>query len=118
MIKAERTKEKIEQVRQESQWESEKENIALEKFRKRFLDAIETERIEVTAFKVGSSLGSSTRDIYFGQTNHSVTTFRTTKLPPHIEAALKPLYSEQKKKQEDVKSKDKVGYCENDGQWL
>ncbi|XP_048254045.1 cilia- and flagella-associated protein 44-like isoform X2 [Haliotis rufescens] len=58
------TNEKIEVVRRELAWESEKHRIALEKLRKRFKDVVECERIVLKAFL----------------TPHEVASFRASKL--------------------------------------
>ncbi|XP_052253766.1 cilia- and flagella-associated protein 44-like isoform X2 [Dreissena polymorpha] len=57
-------REKIELVRRELAWESEKQRIALEKLRKRFKDVVECDRIVVKAFA----------------TPHEVASFRASKL--------------------------------------
>ncbi|XP_059142623.1 cilia- and flagella-associated protein 44-like isoform X2 [Physella acuta] len=59
-----RTLEKIDTVKKEMAWESEKLRISLEKLRKRFKDCVECERIVVKAFT----------------TQHEVTSFRASKL--------------------------------------
>ncbi|XP_052060229.1 cilia- and flagella-associated protein 44-like isoform X9 [Mytilus californianus] len=56
--------ERIEIVRKELAWESEKQRIALEKLRKRYKDVVECERIVVKAF----------------ETSHEVASFRAAKL--------------------------------------
>ena len=56
--------ERIEIVRKELAWESEKQRISLEKLRKRYKDVVECERIVVIAFK----------------TPHEVASFRAAKL--------------------------------------
>ncbi|CAG2237888.1 CFAP44 [Mytilus edulis] len=56
--------ERIEIVRRELAWESEKQRIALEKLRKRYKDVVECERIVVKAF----------------ETSHEVASFRAAKL--------------------------------------
>eukprot|EP00741_Cyanophora_paradoxa_P024459 tig00022075_g23616.t1 len=61
--------EKVKQARLELAWISEKKEIALRKLRKKFLDDIAVERIELLGFK----------------NEHSVTSFRT----PHLSATLK-----------------------------
>ncbi|XP_046572732.1 cilia- and flagella-associated protein 44-like isoform X2 [Haliotis rubra] len=58
------TNEKIEVVRRELAWESEKHRIALEKLRKRFKDVVECDRIVLKAFL----------------TPHEVSSFRANKL--------------------------------------
>ncbi|XP_053372820.1 cilia- and flagella-associated protein 44-like [Mercenaria mercenaria] len=57
-------REKIEVVRKELAWESEKQRIALEKLRKRFKDVVECDRIVVKAF----------------ESSHEVASFRASKL--------------------------------------
>ncbi|TPX71174.1 hypothetical protein SpCBS45565_g01378 [Spizellomyces sp. 'palustris'] len=69
------SEEKIRLVRKELEWISEKESIIPNKLRKTFLDVLQTERIEIRAFKA----------------NHIVATFRTTKLEQSVEVALQPL---------------------------
>ena len=56
--------ERIDIVRKSAEWQAERDAIAVEKLRKRFIDEVATERIELQAFK----------------TEHKVATFRTSKL--------------------------------------
>lgn len=46
------TSEKIENVKKDLQWISEKETIGLEKLKRKFLDDVVTESIEIKAFRV------------------------------------------------------------------
>ncbi|KAJ3035172.1 Cilia- and flagella-associated protein 44, partial [Rhizophlyctis rosea] len=69
------TQEKIYNVKRELEWISEKESIGPAKLKKKFLEGVEMERLELSAFL----------------SNHSVATFRTLKLDQSLEAALQPL---------------------------
>jgi hypothetical protein len=59
------TDEKIDLLRKDLQWTSERETIGLQKLKRKFLDDISTETIEIKAFRC----------------DHKVLTFRTIKLP-------------------------------------
>ncbi|KAI8915149.1 hypothetical protein DFJ77DRAFT_430281 [Powellomyces hirtus] len=69
------TEKKIELVRKELEWISAKESVIPTKLRKRFLDPLQTERLEVHAFR----------------TSHMVTTFRTIKPEHALDVVLQPL---------------------------
>jgi hypothetical protein len=58
------TKVKIEKLRKDMLWNSEKETVALKKLKRKFFDDISSETIEIKAFRC----------------NHKVQTFRTLKL--------------------------------------
>ncbi|KAJ3297198.1 Cilia- and flagella-associated protein 44 [Borealophlyctis nickersoniae] len=74
------TEEKIRLIRRELEWISEKESIGPNKLRKKFLDDLQTERIQIAGFK----------------NNHTVATFRTLKLEQSLENTLQPLLMAEK----------------------
>ncbi|KAJ1551769.1 Cilia- and flagella-associated protein 44, partial [Nowakowskiella sp. JEL0078] len=86
------TMEKISIVRKELEWISEKESIGPKKLKKKFLDDIQTERIEILAFK----------------NPFSVSTFRTTKLEIELDAAFQPVVNNEKGNVNIKQSKDVV----------
>ncbi|KAJ3195546.1 Cilia- and flagella-associated protein 44 [Irineochytrium annulatum] len=73
------TKEKITNVRKELQWISEKESIGPNKLKSKYLDDIQTETIEIAAFR-----GSL-----------SVSTFRTSKLEQTLASVFHPLVNDR-----------------------
>ncbi|KAI8853752.1 hypothetical protein BC829DRAFT_276568 [Chytridium lagenaria] len=74
------TERKIENVKKELEWISEKESIGPNKLKRKFFDDLGTEFIEIGAF----------------QTRHHVSTFRTTKLEQTLESVLNPLVNSDK----------------------
>ncbi|KAJ3102122.1 Cilia- and flagella-associated protein 44 [Phlyctochytrium planicorne] len=74
------TEVKIQTVKKELEWISEKESIGPNKLKRKFFDDLGTEYIEITAFK----------------TKHFVSTFRTTNLEQSLESVLNPLVHSDK----------------------
>ncbi|KAI8820502.1 uncharacterized protein EV422DRAFT_496817 [Fimicolochytrium jonesii] len=73
------TEQKVERVQKELQWVSEKESIIPMKLRKRFLDPLKTERVEIHAFR----------------SSHAIATFRTLKPEHTLDNILQPLGSSE-----------------------
>ncbi|KAJ3110143.1 Cilia- and flagella-associated protein 44 [Phlyctochytrium bullatum] len=77
---AHETELKVQMVRKELEWISEKESIGPNKLKRKFFDDLETEYIEVLGFK----------------SKVSVATFRTTKLEQTLESLINPFVTNEK----------------------
>ncbi|CAM6106313.1 unnamed protein product [Calypogeia fissa] len=84
---AEETEREVDMARKEMQWDSEKRNIALSKLKAWYLDPLEVERIVLYGFRSGQT----------------VTSFRTARLSPELQAAI-----EEAKRQKGVRKWSKL----------